>query len=136
MINIEGKMRPSESFLLEFLCNFFSTLLIVPIPSSQREGVKSGGQAQGLRIPLQDGGLLFCRQGRRHPSGGSLQRRLLELLHLTLDIKSLAQFIDAYKCGSKQSVPKMALSPLQTENFWSMLKCSALVSIVVSLLVD
>uniref|UniRef100_A0A2K6V550 VPS35 endosomal protein-sorting factor-like n=1 Tax=Saimiri boliviensis boliviensis TaxID=39432 RepID=A0A2K6V550_SAIBB len=30
MINIEGKMRPSESFLLEFLCNFFSTLLIVP----------------------------------------------------------------------------------------------------------
>ncbi|KAK2491621.1 hypothetical protein MC885_001898, partial [Smutsia gigantea] len=30
MINIDGKMRPSESFLLEFLCNFFSTLLIVP----------------------------------------------------------------------------------------------------------
>nr|XP_023414572.1 UPF0505 protein C16orf62 homolog isoform X2 [Loxodonta africana] len=29
-INIDGKMRPSESFLLEFLCNFFSTLLIVP----------------------------------------------------------------------------------------------------------
>lgn len=31
MINIDGKMRPSESFLLEFLCNFFSTLLIVPV---------------------------------------------------------------------------------------------------------
>ncbi|KYO30591.1 VPS35 endosomal protein-sorting factor-like [Alligator mississippiensis] len=30
MINIDGKMRPSETFLLEFLCNFFSTLLIVP----------------------------------------------------------------------------------------------------------
>uniref|UniRef100_A0A8C8RPX2 VPS35 endosomal protein-sorting factor-like n=1 Tax=Pelusios castaneus TaxID=367368 RepID=A0A8C8RPX2_9SAUR len=30
MINIDGKMRPSEPFLLEFLCNFFSTLLIVP----------------------------------------------------------------------------------------------------------
>ncbi|XP_040829227.1 VPS35 endosomal protein-sorting factor-like isoform X4 [Ochotona curzoniae] len=30
MINIDGKMRPAESFLLEFLCNFFSTLLIVP----------------------------------------------------------------------------------------------------------
>ncbi|XP_007498241.2 VPS35 endosomal protein-sorting factor-like isoform X1 [Monodelphis domestica] len=30
MINIDGKMRPSESFLLEFLCNLFSTLLIVP----------------------------------------------------------------------------------------------------------
>ncbi|KAJ7305823.1 hypothetical protein JRQ81_010189, partial [Phrynocephalus forsythii] len=30
MINIDGKMRPSESFLLEFLCNFFSTLLIIP----------------------------------------------------------------------------------------------------------
>ncbi|XP_066496496.1 VPS35 endosomal protein-sorting factor-like [Tiliqua scincoides] len=29
-INIDGKMRPSEAFLLEFLCNFFSTLLIVP----------------------------------------------------------------------------------------------------------
>ncbi|XP_070269831.1 VPS35 endosomal protein-sorting factor-like isoform X2 [Myotis yumanensis] len=29
-INIDGKMRPSEPFLLEFLCNFFSTLLIVP----------------------------------------------------------------------------------------------------------
>uniref|UniRef100_A0A8D2JCE9 VPS35 endosomal protein-sorting factor-like n=1 Tax=Varanus komodoensis TaxID=61221 RepID=A0A8D2JCE9_VARKO len=29
-INIEGKMRPSEAFLLEFLCNFFSTLLIIP----------------------------------------------------------------------------------------------------------
>ncbi|XP_069342975.1 VPS35 endosomal protein-sorting factor-like isoform X3 [Eulemur rufifrons] len=29
-INIDGKMRPSESFLMEFLCNFFSTLLIVP----------------------------------------------------------------------------------------------------------
>lgn len=31
MINIDGKMRPSDSFLLEFLCNFFSTLLIVPV---------------------------------------------------------------------------------------------------------
>ncbi|KAM5227978.1 VPS35 endosomal protein-sorting factor-like isoform 3-T3 [Ctenodactylus gundi] len=30
MINVDGKMRPSEPFLLEFLCNFFSTLLIVP----------------------------------------------------------------------------------------------------------
>ncbi|XP_045704809.1 VPS35 endosomal protein-sorting factor-like isoform X2 [Phyllostomus hastatus] len=30
MISIDGKMRLSESFLLEFLCNFFSTLLIVP----------------------------------------------------------------------------------------------------------
>ncbi|XP_053781762.1 VPS35 endosomal protein-sorting factor-like isoform X3 [Desmodus rotundus] len=30
MINIDGKMRLSESFLLEFLCNFFSTLLVVP----------------------------------------------------------------------------------------------------------
>uniref|UniRef100_A0A8B9NU01 VPS35 endosomal protein-sorting factor-like n=1 Tax=Apteryx owenii TaxID=8824 RepID=A0A8B9NU01_APTOW len=30
MINIDGKMRPSDSFLLEFLCNFFSTLLVVP----------------------------------------------------------------------------------------------------------
>uniref|UniRef100_A0A4X2K9W5 VPS35 endosomal protein-sorting factor-like n=1 Tax=Vombatus ursinus TaxID=29139 RepID=A0A4X2K9W5_VOMUR len=30
MINVDGKMRPSESFLLEFLCNLFSTLLIVP----------------------------------------------------------------------------------------------------------
>ncbi|XP_036290318.1 VPS35 endosomal protein-sorting factor-like isoform X2 [Pipistrellus kuhlii] len=29
-INVDGKMRPSEPFLLEFLCNFFSTLLIVP----------------------------------------------------------------------------------------------------------
>lgn len=31
MINIDGKMRPSEAFLLEFLCNFFSTLLIIPV---------------------------------------------------------------------------------------------------------
>lgn len=31
MINIDGKMRLSESFLLEFLCNFFSTLLVVPV---------------------------------------------------------------------------------------------------------
>ncbi|ETE65169.1 hypothetical protein L345_09057 [Ophiophagus hannah] len=30
MINIDGKLRPSEAYLLEFLCNFFSTLLIVP----------------------------------------------------------------------------------------------------------
>ncbi|XP_043349928.1 VPS35 endosomal protein-sorting factor-like isoform X2 [Dermochelys coriacea] len=30
MINIDGKMRPSEPFLLEFFCNFFSTLLIMP----------------------------------------------------------------------------------------------------------
>ncbi|XP_067859293.1 VPS35 endosomal protein-sorting factor-like isoform X2 [Heptranchias perlo] len=30
MINIDGKMRTSEGFLLEFLNNFFSTLLIVP----------------------------------------------------------------------------------------------------------
>lgn len=30
-ISIDGKMRPSEPFLLEFLCNFFSTLLIVPV---------------------------------------------------------------------------------------------------------
>ncbi|XP_015271594.1 PREDICTED: UPF0505 protein C16orf62 homolog [Gekko japonicus] len=30
MINIDGKMRPSEAFLLEFLCNFFSTLLVIP----------------------------------------------------------------------------------------------------------
>ncbi|XP_054990566.1 VPS35 endosomal protein-sorting factor-like isoform X2 [Sorex araneus] len=29
-ISVEGKLRPSEPFLLEFLCNFFSTLLIVP----------------------------------------------------------------------------------------------------------
>ncbi|KAM4025171.1 VPS35 endosomal protein-sorting factor-like isoform 2-T2 [Anomaloglossus baeobatrachus] len=29
-INIDGKMRSSESFLLEFLSNFFSTLLVVP----------------------------------------------------------------------------------------------------------
>uniref|UniRef100_A0A670K5E5 VPS35 endosomal protein-sorting factor-like n=1 Tax=Podarcis muralis TaxID=64176 RepID=A0A670K5E5_PODMU len=29
-INIDGKMRSSETFLLEFLCNFFSTLLIIP----------------------------------------------------------------------------------------------------------
>lgn len=29
-INIDGKMRSSDSFLLEFLSNFFSTLLIVP----------------------------------------------------------------------------------------------------------
>ncbi|XP_073915649.1 VPS35 endosomal protein-sorting factor-like isoform X3 [Castor canadensis] len=29
-ISVDGKVRPSESFLLEFLCNFFSTLLIVP----------------------------------------------------------------------------------------------------------
>uniref|UniRef100_D3YW20 VPS35 endosomal protein-sorting factor-like n=1 Tax=Mus musculus TaxID=10090 RepID=D3YW20_MOUSE len=29
-ISIDGKLRPSEPFLLEFLCNFFSTLLIVP----------------------------------------------------------------------------------------------------------
>lgn len=35
-INVDGKMRPSEPFLLEFLCNFFSTLLIVPV-SSPRE---------------------------------------------------------------------------------------------------
>lgn len=31
MISIDGKLRPSEPFLLEFLCNFFSTLLIVPV---------------------------------------------------------------------------------------------------------
>uniref|UniRef100_A0A8C3LHT0 VPS35 endosomal protein-sorting factor-like n=1 Tax=Chrysolophus pictus TaxID=9089 RepID=A0A8C3LHT0_CHRPC len=30
MISIDGKMRPSDAFLLEFLCNFFSTLLVVP----------------------------------------------------------------------------------------------------------
>lgn len=36
MINIDGKMRPSESFLLEFLCNFFSTLLIVPVRLPRR----------------------------------------------------------------------------------------------------
>lgn len=30
-INVEGKTRPSEPFLLEFLFNFFSTLLIVPV---------------------------------------------------------------------------------------------------------
>lgn len=36
MINIDGKMRPSESFLLEFLCNFFSTLLIVPVRFARR----------------------------------------------------------------------------------------------------
>ncbi|XP_078273677.1 VPS35 endosomal protein-sorting factor-like isoform X3 [Rhinoraja longicauda] len=30
MINIDGKMRSSEGYLLEFLNNFFSTLLIVP----------------------------------------------------------------------------------------------------------
>ncbi|KAG8145605.1 hypothetical protein E2320_012110, partial [Naja naja] len=30
LINIDGKLRPSEAYLLEFLCNFFSTLLIVP----------------------------------------------------------------------------------------------------------
>lgn len=36
MINIDGKMRPAESFLLEFLCNFFSTLLIVPVCSLLR----------------------------------------------------------------------------------------------------
>ena len=36
MINIDGKMRPSESFLLEFLCNFFSTLLIVPVRFPRR----------------------------------------------------------------------------------------------------
>ncbi|XP_053132808.1 VPS35 endosomal protein-sorting factor-like isoform X3 [Hemicordylus capensis] len=29
-ISIDGKMRPSEAFLLEFLCNFFSTLLVIP----------------------------------------------------------------------------------------------------------
>ncbi|OCT61509.1 VPS35 endosomal protein-sorting factor-like [Xenopus laevis] len=29
-INIDGKMRSSEPFLLEFLANFFSTLLVVP----------------------------------------------------------------------------------------------------------
>ncbi|XP_015745691.1 UPF0505 protein C16orf62-like [Python bivittatus] len=30
MISIDGKLRPSEAYLLEFLCNFFSTLLIIP----------------------------------------------------------------------------------------------------------
>ncbi|XP_078097064.1 VPS35 endosomal protein-sorting factor-like isoform X2 [Mustelus asterias] len=30
MLNIDGKMRTSEGFLLEFLNNFFSTLLVVP----------------------------------------------------------------------------------------------------------
>ncbi|OXB72752.1 UNVERIFIED_CONTAM: hypothetical protein H355_009933 [Colinus virginianus] len=30
MISVDGKMRPSDVFLLEFLCNFFSTLLVVP----------------------------------------------------------------------------------------------------------
>jgi hypothetical protein len=37
-ISVDGKVRPSESFLLEFLCNFFSTLLIVPVraPKSHR----------------------------------------------------------------------------------------------------
>lgn len=30
-ISIDGKMRPSDAFLLEFLCNFFSTLLVVPV---------------------------------------------------------------------------------------------------------
>ncbi|PKK24513.1 hypothetical protein A306_00008881 [Columba livia] len=29
-INVDGKMRSSDAFLLEFLCNFFSTLLVVP----------------------------------------------------------------------------------------------------------
>lgn len=29
-ISVDGKMRPSDAFLLEFLCNFFSTLLVVP----------------------------------------------------------------------------------------------------------
>lgn len=31
MISVDGKMRPSDAFLLEFLCNFFSTLLVVPV---------------------------------------------------------------------------------------------------------
>lgn len=31
LINVDGKMRPSDAFLLEFLCNFFSTLLVVPV---------------------------------------------------------------------------------------------------------
>lgn len=30
-INVDGKMRSSDAFLLEFLCNFFSTLLVVPV---------------------------------------------------------------------------------------------------------
>ncbi|XP_063171334.1 VPS35 endosomal protein-sorting factor-like isoform X2 [Candoia aspera] len=30
MISIDGKLRPSEAYLLEFLCSFFSTLLIIP----------------------------------------------------------------------------------------------------------
>uniref|UniRef100_A0A8C2U5B1 VPS35 endosomal protein-sorting factor-like n=1 Tax=Coturnix japonica TaxID=93934 RepID=A0A8C2U5B1_COTJA len=30
MISVDGKMRPSDAFLLEFLCNLFSTLLVVP----------------------------------------------------------------------------------------------------------
>ncbi|NXS80622.1 CP062 protein, partial [Erpornis zantholeuca] len=29
-ISVDGKMRASDAFLLEFLCNFFSTLLVVP----------------------------------------------------------------------------------------------------------
>ncbi|XP_072337992.1 LOW QUALITY PROTEIN: VPS35 endosomal protein-sorting factor-like [Scyliorhinus torazame] len=35
MLSIDGKMRTSEGFLLEFLNNFFSTLLIVPDPPEQ-----------------------------------------------------------------------------------------------------
>lgn len=41
-INIDGKMRPSEPFLLEFLCNFFSTLLIVPVRPPRELKVVSG----------------------------------------------------------------------------------------------
>lgn len=50
-INIDGKMRPSEAFLLEFLCNFFSTLLIVPV---------SGGQMTPNGLRRADGAASRC----------------------------------------------------------------------------
>ncbi|KAG8147760.1 hypothetical protein E2320_000027, partial [Naja naja] len=37
LINIDGKLRPSEAYLLEFLCNFFSTLLIVPVSGEDKK---------------------------------------------------------------------------------------------------
>ncbi|KAL0617658.1 VPS35 endosomal protein sorting factor-like, partial [Plecturocebus cupreus] len=70
MINIEGKMRPSESFLLEFLCNFFSTLLIVPtgfhhVGQSGLELLSSGdpptsaSQSAGITDDHPEHGVLF-----------------------------------------------------------------------------
>ncbi|XP_069503259.1 VPS35 endosomal protein-sorting factor-like isoform X3 [Ambystoma mexicanum] len=45
-IMIDGKMRSSDAFLLEFLSNFFSTLLIVPIKNQRERSKKIGEDGQ------------------------------------------------------------------------------------------